>query len=298
MRLLSRWLLLAMVILAAAVTARSVRALAAFPTITIPSGPVAPGGTAFVSGANFKGNESVTIYLQGVRVQSGLVSPAGTFSLSFVVPLTTPPGYDSVQAQGASGDSAWAFLDVSGARPTPTATPPPGATATPTPSPSPTSPAGGSNLLQNGGFESGIAPWSAYHSLLALTSPGHSGAQALHATPWAPGSGLYYIVDYAGDNPWGVLPYGIPAPVAGTYQASAWVTGVPGRTIQLCVRDGTASTIGGMDCAGVTANGTWQQIAVSHHVASAGVNLDVWIGGYHYQSGDAFTLDDVSLMAP
>src|SRR5581483_7354079 len=93
MRLLSRWLLLAMVILAAAVTARSLRALAAFPTITIPSGPVAPGGTAFVSGANFKGNESVTIYLQGVRVQSGLVSPAGTFSLSFVVPLTTPPGY-------------------------------------------------------------------------------------------------------------------------------------------------------------------------------------------------------------
>jgi len=29
---------------------------------------------------------------------------------------------------------------------------------------------------------------------------GHGGASALHATPWAPGSGLYYIVDYAGDT--------------------------------------------------------------------------------------------------
>lgn len=298
MRLLSRWLLVAVMILGAGLAARSVRALAAFPTITISSGAVAPGGTAFVSGMNFKGNESVTIYLLGGRVQSGLVSPAGSFNLSFVAPLTTPPGNDSVQAQGASGDSAWAFLDVSGGTPTPTATPPRGATPTPTPSPSPTSPAGGSNLLQNGGFESGIAPWSAYHALLALTSPGHSGASALRATPWAPGSGLYYIVDYAGDNPWGVLPYGIPAPSAGTYQATAWVTGVPGRTIQLCVRDGTASTIGGMDCAGVTATGAWQQLSVNHHVASAGVNLDVWIGGYHYQSGDAFMLDDVALLAP
>jgi hypothetical protein len=36
-------------------------------------------------------------------------------------------------------------------------------------------------------------------------------------------------------------------------------------------------------------------LSVSHAVSAAGLNLDLWIGGYHYQSGDAITVDDISL---
>lgn len=161
-----------------------------------------------------------------------------------------------------------------------------------------TAPRDASNLLQNGGFEDGQAPWTAYHSIVTLTAQAHSGAQALQAVPWAPGNGLYYAIDYAGDYPGGVLPKGIVAPLAGAYTGTAWVRGTAGRTLQLLVAEGTAGTVGSPDQISVVATGDWQQLTVVHNVATAGVNLDVWVGGVHYQQGDSFIVDDISLTAP
>lgn len=160
------------------------------------------------------------------------------------------------------------------------------------------SPRDATNLLQNGGFEDGQAPWTAYHSIVTLTSQAHSGAQALQAVPWAPGNGLYYAIDYAGNYPGGVLPKGIVAPLAGAYTATAWVRGTVGGTLQLLVAEGTAGTVGSPDQVSVVATGDWQQLTVVHNVATAGVNLDVWVGGVHYQQGDSFIVDDISLTAP
>lgn len=158
------------------------------------------------------------------------------------------------------------------------------------------SPMDGTNLLQNGGFETGQqAPWAAYHAIVTITTQAHSGSYALQAAPWHPGAGLYYIVDYANGNPFGLVPHGIVAAQPGTYLATVWVRGVVGRTMELCVRDGTASQVNGQNCDPVTATGGWQTLTVAHTVVIAGNNVDLWVGGEYYQQGDMFTLDDASL---
>lgn len=286
---------------AAGIIAPSAPVMASWPSVYALSGSVPPGGTTFVNGSGFKGNETISIYLGATRVQSGVDTAGGTFNWPLTVPATLQPGTYSLEARGSSGDRAWSALTVSGDTPgpEPTATTQPSSTPRTGPSATSTPVApSGRNLLQNGGFEDGIAPWHAYHALLSLTAQAHGGIAAVRAVPWSPGTGLYYIVDYAGANPWGPLPQGVPASTVGTYTATAWVFGLPGRTIQLCVRHGTTTTIGGTDCASIIASGAWQEIGVTHYVPDTTVNLDVWVGQQHYQSGDAFVLDDVSLTAP
>lgn len=164
--------------------------------------------------------------------------------------------------------------------------------------------ANGANLLQNGGFETGqSAPWSAYHANLAITTQAHSGSYALQAMPWHSGAGLYYIVDYAGDSPFGMLPKGIVATQPGAFAASVWVlaTMMPGQlnqSVELCVRDGSATQVNGQNCAVAPATGGWQALSVVHNVAIAGNNVDLWIGGEYYQQGDSFILDDAALTGP
>ena len=74
----------------------------------------APGGSLTVNGQNFAGNEKIllTLFSHGVPLVVTASNAGGSFSAPVTLPSNTTPGQHTIEATGASGDSAGTVINV------------------------------------------------------------------------------------------------------------------------------------------------------------------------------------------
>ncbi len=151
--------------------------------------------------------------------------------------------------------------------PTGTSTPTPIPTATGTSTPTPT-PAPGGNLVVNPGFEvANLSAWSCESGDIVVTSPVHSGSDALQITPTG--------------STTGECDQAIAVQANHTYTLSAFV-------------DGSFAYIGVQGGASTwTSSGSYTQESVTFTTGSSQTSITIFIHGW-YGQGDVF-VDDVIL---
>lgn len=136
----------------------------------------------------------------------------------------------------------------------------------------------GANLLANGSFDSSVTGWTGFNATLAASR----GAAVVTAT----GAGTVSI-------------YPSPRPVrttaAGTvYTAAATVSGSPGKTLCVQVREWGASVVAAEEaCAAAT--GGAQQLGPVSLTSGAGHSLEAYVFEKRGVTGDTFRVDEVTL---
>ncbi|MCU1678772.1 MAG: chitinase family 18 [Frankiales bacterium] len=164
------------------------------------------------------------------------------------------------------GYSLWEMQVYAGTAATPTPTPTPTVTATPTPTPTPTTTPSGS--VVNGGFESGLSPWTCQAGSGVVTTPVHTGIRALQVVTSGSATGdCTQTLALAANR---------------AYTLRGWVQG---NYAYLGVSGGaTASTW--------TSATAWTQLSVPFTTGANGT-VTVYIHGW-YSQGNVF-LDDVTV---
>jgi chitinase len=202
----------------------------------------------FTTGAS---TTSVTIYVHGWYGQGTvhaddflLLGPGGSTPTPTPLPTPTPT-------------------------PRPTNTPPPSPTPTnpPSPTPTPTTPAGG-NLVGNPGFETGnLSGWTCDTGTLVVTSPVHSGNDALQLNPTSSLTGQCTQTISVQPNH--------------TYTLSAWVLG---NYAYLGVNGGSSTW---------TICSTYIQLSVTFTTGATQTSITIFVHGW-YGQGSVY-VDDLSL---
>ncbi len=139
--------------------------------------------------------------------------------------------------------------------------------------------AAAANLVQNPGFESGaLSPWSCSSggSGKVVTSPVHSGADALQATP-------------AGSDD-AQCSQTVSVQPNSAYTLSAWVNG----SYVYLGDAGTGTTDGSTWTPG--SGGGYQQLTTSFNTGASTTSVTVWVHGWYGQP--AYEADDFSLTGP
>ena len=134
------------------------------------------------------------------------------------------------------------------------------------------------NLVQNPGFETGsLSSWScSSNSGAVVTSPVHSGTDALQATP-------------AGSDD-AQCSQTISVQPSSSYTLSAWVNG----SYVYLGDTGTGTTDTSTWTAGTS--GAYQQLSTSFSTGAGTTSLTIWLHGWYGQP--AYNADDVSLAGP
>lgn len=173
--------------------------------------------------------------------------------------------------------SAYAFTNAfksftngsSGGSPTPTPTPTKTSTPTPTPgnTPTPTPPPGG-NLVSNPGFETGsLSSWSCLSGDAVVSTPVHTGSDALQVTPTSSSTGECDQVIAVNANQ--------------TYTLSAYVDG---QYAYLGVLNGASNW---------TSSSSYSKLSVSFTTGASQTSITVFVHGW-YAQGNVYA-DDFSL---
>lgn len=147
------------------------------------------------------------------------------------------------------------------------------------------------NLVGNPGFETNLTGWAALAGCnLSRVSGGHSGSWAADLNNPLATSQTCTLND---------SPNWVTTSVAGTYQASAWIrTSATGGQIKLRIREYVGATLVATTTQTLNPNGTWQQVTLSHTVASPGSTLDLNIYQTTQPAGSDLFIDDVTLTSP
>ncbi|RSM94252.1 carbohydrate-binding protein [Nonomuraea sp. WAC 01424] len=135
-------------------------------------------------------------------------------------------------------------------------------------------PAAAANILTNPGFESGLSGWTCPAGAQAVTTPAHSGTQALQATPQ--GSDLARCQQTITVKP------------STAYQLSAWVQGS-------YVFLGATGTGVNASTWGAPGN-QWGQLKTSFTTGASTTSVTVYVNGWYGQT--AYTADDIVLDGP
>ncbi|WP_339131179.1 glycoside hydrolase family 18 protein [Streptomyces sp. f51] len=131
------------------------------------------------------------------------------------------------------------------------------------------------NNVKNGGFESGLSNWTcSAGSGTTVSSPVHSGAAALKATP-------------AGQD-FAQCSQSVAVKPNSTYTLSAWVQG----SYTYIGASGTGTT----DVSTWTPNTTWTQLSTTFTTGASTTSVTVWTHGWYGQP--AYLADDVSVFGP
>jgi PKD repeat protein len=154
--------------------------------------------------------------------------------------------------------------------------------------------AGGTNLVGNPGFETGLTGWNASGSgsgvTLTQVAGGHSGNEAAVLTNTGSSNSGCTLND---------SPNWVTSTSPGTYTASLWVRAdAPGRPLNLRLREYSGSTTVGSSTATVTLSTSWQQVTVAYTVAAAGTTLDfnAYTTTANSPPGTCFYADDASIV--
>lgn len=149
-------------------------------------------------------------------------------------------------------------------------------------------PAAAGEFVANGGFEGTLGGWQPANARLSLVEPGATGTSAA-------------LVERRSSSSYGV--YTSPAPVRSTtagieYRAAASIrANRTGRRLCLAIREWSGSSLAGSAQVCVTSDGGWQRIAsLSYRAKASGRLLDLYAYQSSAGSGDAFRLDDVTLV--
>ncbi|MGW2820625.1 chitinase [Streptomyces sp. NPDC001443] len=131
------------------------------------------------------------------------------------------------------------------------------------------------NNVKNGGFESGLTNWTcSAGSGTTVSSPVHSGAAALKATPAGQ--------DYA------QCSQSVAVKPNSTYTLSAWVQG----SYTYLGVTGTGTT----DVSTWTPNTTWTQLSTTFTTGASTTSVSIWSHGWYGQP--AYLADDFSVFGP
>ncbi|MFF3450470.1 chitinase [Streptomyces sp. NPDC002667] len=131
------------------------------------------------------------------------------------------------------------------------------------------------NNVKNGGFESGLSNWTcSAGSGTTVSSPVHSGAAALKATP-------------AGQD-FAQCSQSVAVKPNSTYTLSAWVQG----SYTYIGASGTGTT----DVSTWTPNTAWTQLSTTFTTGASTTSVTVWTHGWYGQP--AYLADDVSVFGP
>jgi CSLREA domain-containing protein len=154
---------------------------------------------------------------------------------------------------------------------------------------------GGENLIRNPSFEKDLQGWYGFQSQLSRVKGGHGGGRAARvALSCLPSATCdFYTMD---DSP----ATEASPPQGATYAATAWVradTSV-GKLSRVVIRESGGATPSQFSAgAPVTLTGDWQKVTVAHVVARADrTSLEVYVSQLSAADGDAFLVDDVSLV--
>lgn len=151
----------------------------------------------------------------------------------------------------------------------------------------------GPNLISNGTFETGCAPWGAFQGTIVEDSTARTGSKSCRICT-KPTTTDYFT---AGDG------YTAGPPIVGaTYHGVAWVRTAPGAAtppgIYLHMRTSNATpTFVGLEGPstpdpGIPIDATWKKIELTMKPTMAAQQMDIFIGSVH-QPNVCFLLDDV-----
>ncbi|MFJ4231989.1 chitinase [Cellulosimicrobium cellulans] len=139
-----------------------------------------------------------------------------------------------------------------------------------------TATAADTELVVNGGFESGLSGWTCSGSTgQATTSPVRTGSGALRATP------------AGADN--ARCSQSVPVRPSSTYTLSAWVQGA---YVYLGASGATAQDVSTW----TPSASTWQRLSVTFTTSATATSATVFLHGWYGQP--AYVVDDVSLVGP
>jgi carbohydrate binding protein with CBM4/9 domain len=180
--------------------------------------------------------------------------------------------------------SAFEAVDVSSLRVSSTSYAVAGGSPQPPPPPPPPPPP---ELVQNPGFEAGLAGWTKSDkrtTVVRTCSLAHTGSCAAELGRTRTGNALL-------DD----SPNTVPTTSAGaTYTAVVWVRAPAGRTVTLRLRERRGSTIVRTTVVSATGTGVWQQLALSSPGAAGATSLSVEVVA-SLVGGTTAQVDDVSL---
>jgi parallel beta-helix repeat protein len=149
--------------------------------------------------------------------------------------------------------------------------------------------AAGTELLDNGTFDTSVAGWRSDFGDLTRTTIAHSGAGAARVVLRRGRADVFSLISSPG-----------PATIAGTlYAGTAWVrSDQPGERVCLVLRELGGAGVGSVESC-LTATSAWQSFpTVSYTALGTGGELQFAVEQRRGHKGDSFVVDDASLTAP